>query len=118
MLIIDDDMLTLQTMESALEPQGVECVCFQDPLQALEFDQTWRCSAAIVDYKMPQKNGLEVLKNIKDRDPGVVVFIITGYPDAALKPLAERFGAEAVYYKPLNIREFLHRLKECVKENN
>ena len=76
--------------------QGLDCLA-NDPDIGL----------TLLDIKMPQDNGLEVLKTIKERHPQVKVIIVTGYKSVETAAEAVRLGAQGYIVKPFKSEEIL-----------
>ena len=78
-LVIDDDLNTLKMVEQFLllkKYSVTTCLTFRDALK--EFG-TQTFSAAVVDYFMPGKTGLEIMKTMHETDPDIPVIILTAF---------------------------------------
>ena len=119
-LIIDDDQDHLDSISEALVLNGIKTKKFLNPLDAIEAYKLSEFDAVITDIKMPQMDGLELLKKLLANDPHAFVVIMTGYPypgDAA-KMLDN--GAYAFFHKPLDIYkviDILSQIEKQIKEN-
>ncbi len=73
---------------------------------------------ALLDMKLPDTSGLELLKWVKKETPRTIVMMITGYPtlDNAVESL--NFGANAYIMKPINAKDFLNFIATKFKEQN
>jgi len=70
----------------------------------------------LLDIKMPQASGLDVLKRIKEDRPDIQVIIITGYKSVETATEAVRLGAGGYIIKPFKSEEILSTVKKHVKE--
>lgn len=79
LLILDDDDSILQLLAAVFEDEDMELFLETDSeaaVQRVVFDHP---NVAILDICLPKKSGLEVLKEIKQIDPGLSVIMTTGY---------------------------------------
>ncbi len=68
----------------------------------------------VLDYRLPDISGLEVLRKIKRLKPHIPVIFITAYGDEEVAVKAFRCGVRDYLKKPFNYNEFLHSLKACL----
>jgi len=99
-LLIDDDPILLRVYADLLHRQGHEIVTATTGQEGLRLLAQRPFAAAIVDIVLPDMNGLDVLKSIKEADPDVVVLLVTGHAslDTAIEAL--RCGAYDYVRKP------------------
>lgn len=71
---------------------------------------------AIVDVKLPDADGIELLKSLKETNPRMVTIVFSGFrtKDSVTKALNN--GAEAYFLKPLNMEKLLETLEEQLKK--
>ncbi|MDM7925369.1 MAG: response regulator [bacterium] len=103
-LLIDDQPDVMQSLKDAIEPAGHECVLYQNPAEAVGRFQADHFDAVITDYKMPQMDGIRVLKAVQQSKPGIPVIILTGYADTEGAIEAVNNGAYAYFQKPVDIK--------------
>lgn len=68
-LVVDDEQGILETIKDELEHQGLEVIVTDSPIQAMELLETNQIAVAVVDYKMPRMNGVELLTNYENANP-------------------------------------------------
>jgi len=90
-----------------LADNGEQC------LQCLDNDKT--IGLVLLDIKMPKVNGLEILKLIKEKHPGLNVIIITGYKSVETASEAESLGASSYIVKPFKSDEILEAVGKLIK---
>jgi len=114
-LAVDDDLLSLKLLVKALEIEGYEVVTAQSGAEALERLAGHVFDAALVDLRMPGMSGLELLREIRRRDPSMEVVMTTAHPDVATAVEALKDGASDYLQKPLNLEELRHRLARVIE---
>jgi DNA-binding NtrC family response regulator len=113
-MVIDDDDIVLESLKHALSLNGFRVSTFLSPRQALyqyEADQD-KYDIVISDFHLPGMNGIELMKEILKKNPGVPVIIISGNEDRELLPKSMKMGACAFFYKPLDINQLIDKLYE------
>ena len=113
-LICDDEegvveslkLITGELYEAVVAHNG------KDALSAIEADSEIRL--VLLDIKMPQKSGLEVLKELKARNPGIPVIIITGYQSVEAAAEAIKYGAANYIVKPLDTKSVLDAIAKAL----
>ncbi len=71
----------------------------------------------ILDLKMPEISGIDLLKTIKDNHPNIPVIMITGYPSIDNVVKAMKFGAANFYTKPLDLSKLLNEVAQLTNNN-
>src|SRR2546425_2782459 len=107
-LVVDDEAAILRLLKEALTQWGYQvtgATSAAEALQALRGDMFY---AVITDIRMPDMNGLELLKEIKRHDESVEVVVMTGYPTIASAVEALKEGAFDYLSKPLLLDELRH----------
>ncbi|MCL4306461.1 response regulator [bacterium] len=102
-LVVDDDRGMLDLLAQCVTDLGYEPVLAEDGELAWTAFQLHHPALVISDIHMPNRNGLLLLKDIKESDPAVPVILITGWVHykAALNLAAPR--PEALLEKPFSI---------------
>jgi DNA-binding NtrC family response regulator len=104
-LIVDDQMGVLESFKEILRIKDYECTGFQAGKDAIESMKTTKYDMAFVDMKMPEMDGIEVLKKIKEVDPTVEVIIVTAYASEESFANAITMGAMEYLRKPFLMGE-------------
>jgi CheY-like chemotaxis protein len=115
-LVVDDDDSTRFVLSRALEGLGLAVIRADDGAEVAELAAANRFDLLIVDLYMPGMNGFEVLRRIRQPDPGflpaprtpatVPVLVISGESHPASIANAKARGADAYLVKPLDIENF------------
>ncbi|MGC3966993.1 MAG: response regulator [Pirellulales bacterium] len=100
-LHIDDDSQITRLVAHLLRRKGYEVASLNDPTQALGEILRHGYRIVLLDIDMPQLDGLELLRRIKEYDGGVQVIMLTGLVTLSNAMAAFRGGAEGCFFKPL-----------------
>lgn len=114
-IIIDDDPQVLRSLCFLLETEGYRVLTFGSAMELLEQPELPDNACLVVDYRMPVMNGIELLREIRDKYPDVPALIITGYPDNSIEPRAAEIGI-GVIRKPHLDDALLHGIRELLAE--
>src|SRR5881409_2011800 len=107
-LVVDDESAILRLLKEALSEWGYQVTGASSGAEALQALRGDMFDAVITDIRMPDMNGLELLKEIKRHDESVEVVVMTGYPTIASAVEALKVGAFDYLSKPLLIDELRH----------
>jgi two-component system NtrC family response regulator len=122
-LIVDDEKNYLLVLSAVLEEEGYEVLTTASSLEALEIQKASDVDLVLTDMKMPGMDGIEVLEQIKSRDPELPVIMMTAHGTVDKAVEAMQKGAYSYILKPFdNERLTLYVKKaiatyEVVKEN-
>jgi DNA-binding NtrC family response regulator len=113
-LLVDDDRLLREVIGDFLSVQGYEVDLASDAKHALAKFEPGKYQLALIDYVMPEMNGLELMNIIMEKDPDIFCLIMTGYPtvDSAYKSMIE--GASDYIIKPFQLMELLNILGKYI----
>lgn len=104
-LIVDDQFGVLESFKEILKIKDYEVSGFQNGKEAIESMKSTKYDFAFVDLKMPEMDGIEVLKKIKEVDPAVEVIIVTAYASEESFANAITLGAMEYLRKPFLMGE-------------
>ena len=107
LLLVDDDRHLLDSMGSWLGSLGYDVALASNVHEAREQIQTNRFDLALVDLRLGEEDGFDVLETMKQQQPGAAVILITGYGTVETGVEALRAGAFDLLTKPL-IDDELH----------
>lgn len=114
-LICDDEEGIRESLKLILADH-YDLVLTENGAQCLEcLDHTRDVGLILIDIKMPQKNGLEILKTIKEKHPELKVIVVTGYKSVETATEAVRLGASGYIVKPFKAEEILNMAKSHLK---
>jgi len=113
-LIVDDEIAIRETLEQILTYEGYSVVKAGSDKEALQVVQDKRPDVMLLDVKMPQMDGFEVLAKIVAMDQPVPVIIISGHGSIETAVEAVKNGAYDYLEKPLDRSRLLLTLSNCL----
>jgi two-component system cell cycle response regulator CtrA len=116
-LVIEDNNSTAQTIELALAKQGIICDISDLGQDGLEISSLYDYDLIILDLMLPDTNGLEVLRKLRNAKRKVPVLILSGLSTAEDKIKGLGFGADDYLTKPFNIDELIARVRAIVRRS-
>src|SRR5688500_7192332 len=115
-LIVDDDARLFELLSSYLEPNGVRSVHAADGKRGLEVLASSLFDAVLLDVMMPELDGLNVLKRIREKSR-VPVIMLTAKGDETDRVVGLELGADDYLAKPFSPRELLARLRAGLRRS-
>jgi CheY-like chemotaxis protein len=112
-LLVDDDKWIRDSMTLLFEAEGCVLKALETAEEGLEIIKKQKFDIAIVDYRLPNMDGLEFLERIGALVPNIMRILITAYGDKTIFSQAKRIGVEEYITKPFSsevIEESLTRL--------
>lgn len=101
LLIVDDSKAILAGLSRAFRKTPYEVVTVDNPMEAYDLIQDRHFDIVISDIEMPEMNGLELLRKIKNYNGMIQVIIFTGYITINNTLNAFRYGAFDLFFKPV-----------------
>jgi two-component system, NtrC family, nitrogen regulation response regulator GlnG len=117
LLILDDDHDILRMLQSMFAGEEYELFLESDSESALARVASARPNVAIMDISLPQKSGIEVLKEAKKIDPGIAVIMATGYKTTQNAIEAMKHGAFDYVTKPFDINKLKGAVRKALECN-
>lgn len=115
-LVVDDSQESREICQRVLRKEGYGVQSVDDAKKALDELKGTRFNLVITDLKMPEMDGMSLLKNIKGIDPEICVIVMTGYPDEESKAKAIELGTSGYLTKPLDVSELVTAVKSCLEQ--
>src|SRR3954467_4452652 len=103
LIVVDDEQGVLEVVDRLARRTGFEVVPCAGGLQALAQLGTRYADAALVDLRMPDLGGLDVIRAIRDLDPRCQTVLMTGYATVESAVEAIKLGASDYLTKPLDL---------------
>jgi two-component system, NtrC family, response regulator HydG len=113
-LIVDDDPEFCRTLKDILQSRGYKVETEIDPEKVLnDIDKEYKL-VVLLDLRLGDKNGVDILKNIRAKYPSKPVILVTGYGKEMTDSIEKGFqiGAYACLYKPFEIDVLIKQIEE------
>ena len=117
-LIVDDEPMVCDILARGLAREGYACVKANNGKEALSFFYKDSFSLIISDIKMPEMDGIELLRKVKATSPRMMVIMITAYPEIDLAVEAMRLGAYDFIRKPVTLDLVLLSVKNALEKKH
>jgi DNA-binding NtrC family response regulator len=106
-LVVDDEKLIRWTLRERLEKEGYVVAEAEAGLPAIEFLRQEEFDLLLLDFKLPDIDGIEVLRHAKERRPAPAVILMTAFASVQNAVEAMRLGAYHYVKKPFNLDELV-----------
>lgn len=101
-LVVDDEQLILKIISDILAKEGYEVLVANNCEKAADLLKTTSFDVVLSDIKMPLKSGIDLLEEIKNKDPNIPVILMTGFASLETAVEAVQNGAFDYLIKPLD----------------
>ena len=115
-LIVDDDVTIRSTMEAILEDEGYNVDSAANGKEAIKKTNEQIYNLALLDIRLPDMEGVELLKLMKDSVPRMRKIMVTGFPSLQNAVEAVNRNADAYLIKPVDIDQLLTTVKEQLEK--
>jgi DNA-binding NtrC family response regulator len=112
LLVVDDEEVIRDVLTALLQKEGYRVAAAADAAEALSLFETDTFDVVLLDLMLPDRPGLEVLRDMRRRDPDAVVVIVTAYSSIEGAIEAMREGAFHYIPKPFKNQEVLLTVKK------
>jgi DNA-binding response OmpR family regulator len=110
-LVVEDDRTVGQYVKRGLEEQRYHADLVDDGMEGLRLASGGRYDLIVLDLRLPEMNGLEVLRTLRDRGNTTPVLVLTAQDAVDFKVQALRSGADDYVTKPFAFEELLARVE-------
>lgn len=111
-LVVDDDPAVRANIADILEDLGYETCSASSAEEALEVARTRALRLAVVDLRMPGRDGLWLIAQLRRARPGLPAIVVTAFASGEAERELRSLGVRRLLHKPLDV----DRLVECVAE--
>jgi len=115
-LIIDDDENILKVLQAILEDEGYLVETADTAKKGIEKSEKAFYNLALIDVRLPDMEGIELLSKLHDSKPKMRKIIVTGYPTLQNAISAVNKGADAYVMKPFEVEKILQTIREQLKK--
>ena len=114
-LIIEDDPATLMGLEDTLKEENFNVSTVMSGKMGYEKALTGEYDLIILDLMLPEKNGIDVCKDLRRNEVNTPILMLTGKKEEIDKVLGLEIGADDYVTKPFSIRELVARVKAILR---
>lgn len=115
-LVVDDEKLVAWSLEQALSEEGFRVKCAASGAEARALFLEFSPHVVLLDIRLPDADGLELLKEFKAQDKEVVIIMITAFADADSAVKALKDGADDFIGKPFDIENIKHVVSKALEK--
>ena len=110
-LIVEDDIVFCKLLQKFLEKNDYQTQDSQSAARAFELLEQQTFDLAVLDYRLPDQNGIEILRWLRTNRPDVQAVLMSRYDDQDVTAEARALGAADFITKPVSPKELLERLR-------
>ena len=115
-LIVDDEHLLRWSLSQPLIKDGYTVDTAESGAEAQSKMATFKPQMVLLDIRLPDANGLELLERFKSKNEDLIVIMITAYADVSSAVEAFKFGAEDFIGKPFNLESVRLTIKQAFEK--
>jgi DNA-binding NtrC family response regulator len=115
-LVIDDDKTIRLTMSAILQAEGFTVDTAENGREAIEKSNANNYNVALIDIRLPDIMGTELLDKFREMDPPMIKIIVTGYPAIQNAIEAVNKGANAYILKPADPKKLVETVKNLLQK--
>ena len=116
--MVDDDAAVLGSLRFLLETDGFAVRTFRNGTALLNAARTDGVDCFVIDYKMPDINGIDLIGRLRKFEIEAPVILITGYPDENISTRAAAVGVKDVILKPLLDENLVKRIRSAIEDKS
>ncbi|MBD3232532.1 MAG: response regulator [candidate division Zixibacteria bacterium] len=116
-LVVDDDLMIRDMLYDFLQEKGYDVVSAADSSSAITAVNSRKFDAIILDFKLPEVDGITLMARVKQKYPKIPIIMITGYPSESSRDQAYQSGAAAFIEKPFKVTKLVATLKRAIRES-
>lgn len=113
-LIVDDEQVVLDSCRKILATEGFEVFLASSVVEAFEAMKTDEFSLLLIDVKMPEHDGMYLIRELNEHWPGTPVMVMSGYHTAQTIEEAKQMGAVSFIYKPFTPDELIGSVRNAI----
>ena len=116
LLLVDDEVGYVEVLSKRLTRRGFKVTTATSGSEAIRALRNWDFDAAVLDLKMEDMDGIEVLKVFKKMLPSMAVIMLTGHGSERAARAGIEEGAHDYLTKPCSFEELLAKIRETVAQ--
>ena len=117
LLLVDDEIGYLEVLSKRLTRRGYKVTTASSGTEAIRALRQWEFDLAVVDLKMEDMDGIEVLKVFKKMDPSLKVIMLTGHGSERAARDGITQGAFDYLIKPVGLKRLIETISAALASN-
>ncbi|MDO9338310.1 MAG: response regulator FixJ [Caulobacter sp.] len=113
--VVDDDEAARKSLTFLLRTEGVRSRAFESGPAFLEQLEPGQRGCVVTDVRMPEMDGITLVRKLKERDCRMPVIVITGHADVPLAVQAMKAGVADFIEKPFESDTILNAVRRCLE---
>ena len=115
-LVVDDEDIVLESCQAVFELHGFEAQFAPSADKALEVMKNNGFDLLLIDVKMPKKDGMYLMRKIKEQWPDMPIIVMSGYYTTETIQEAMRMGATTFIAKPFEPDELMETIRNVISK--
>jgi len=117
-LIADDDRTIAHLIKEIVERRGSTAFVAYDGEQATKIFNNFKVDLIITDLKMPNIDGMGLIKMVRQKNPDIPIIIITGYGSDENYALAQTYGVSEFLSKPCSVMDISRAIENALNQTD
>lgn len=115
-LVVEDNHEVRRMVTASIKTLGSDIDVLDVPSaeEALVISASLPLDLVVLDFRLPGMSGLEMVTRLRKRRPEAKIILVTGVEDETIRQQVAKAGAEAYFYKPIEIAAFLEAVRRCL----
>lgn len=115
-LVLDDEQIVRKALYDTLTDEGYQVRTTANASEALKELKTQSFDILLLDLKLPEKDGIQVLRELRESNPEIVVIVMTAYATVETAKEAMKLGAYDYLTKPLDPEVVISSIEKALKK--
>jgi DNA-binding NtrC family response regulator len=114
-LVVDDDAIVVRSCKRILEAEGFEVITVPSADDALETVKKYDFDLLLIDVKMPKRDGMYLMREVKKDLPEIPIIVMSGYPTPETVADVLELGATQFIPKPFRPDELIKTIHQVIQ---
>jgi DNA-binding NtrC family response regulator len=114
-LVVDDDAIVVKSCKRILEAEGFEVITVPSADDALETVKKYDFDLLLIDVKMPKRDGMYLMREVKKDLPEIPIIVMSGYPTPETVADVLELGATQFIPKPFRPDELIKTIHQVIQ---
>jgi len=114
-LVVDDDAIVVKSCKRILEAEGFEVITVPSAEDALETVKKYDFDLLLIDVKMPKRDGMYLMREVKKDLPDIPIIVMSGYPTPETVADVLELGATQFIPKPFRPDELIKTIHQVIQ---